>query len=350
MRILLHLNQLGERGTESSTFELGRALSHVGHHVSVTYPLLAQGNRRDVQDYFAEEFDMYPYSTFNRDDKWVKRNIDCVYFLKINGLDSLKYNGIFNAVHTVFPEYLPHGDSYTYISSWLADESKRLANRKLRLFRRGPIALAKGCKNALKFESVPHIVDMSKASGGSREKFRIPPDAFLITRYGGYTEFNISWVKEAIETGLQKNKNWFFLGVNTEKFLDHPRALFVPAIINKIEKSNLLSESDVFLHARKRGETFGMSIVEALQIGTRILSFNGGLDKFHIELLKGTDCLYSSQIDLTYKLEELERNKQESPFSSEMREIGDIYRPSKLVGRYEKTIFNFNESVSKPGL
>lgn len=339
MRFLLHLNQLGERGTETSTFELGYALKMLGHSVTIAYPKDSQGNRIDVENIFKTEFDMYPYSKFSKQDKWVRNNIDFAYFLKINGLDGLGYKGIFNAIHTVFPEYLPHGNTYTYISKWLANESNRLAHMKFRLLRRGPISLSKGCINAMKFQHVPHIVNMPKPSFSMRKGLGIPEDAFLILRYGGVTEFNVGWVKDALIEQLEKNHSWFFLGVNTEKFTNHPRALFLPAITDKQRKSSLLSDANVFLHARLRGESFGMSLVESLQIGTPVLSFSGGVDQNHVDLLNNTDCLYESPQELIRKLQELGKNDSGNRKDENLQKIGESFRPANLMDDYLKTIF-----------
>ena len=339
MRFLLHLNQLGERGTETSTFELGLSLKILGHTVTIAYPRDSQNNRRDVENIFKSEFEMYPYSKFNRQDEWVKKNIDFAYFLKIDGLDGLGYEGIFNATHTVFPEYLPHGNSYTYISKWLAIESHRLALKKLRLLRRGPISYFKGCTNAMKFQHVPHIVNMPNPSYSLRENLAIPEDAFLIFRYGGKTEFNVGWVKDALVDELEKNKSWYFLGVNTEEFTNHPRALFLPAITDKQIKSNLLNDADVFLHARHRGESFGMSLVESLQIGTPTLSYGGGVDRNHTDLLKNTDCLFESPQEMKSKLLNLSRSQFRHAKEEKLIEIGDKFRPANLIEDYLKIIF-----------
>lgn len=339
MRFLLHLNQLGERGTETSTFELGYALKMLGHSVTIAYPKDSQSNRIDVENIFKTEFDMYPYSKFSKQDKWVRNNIDFAYFLKINGLDGLGYKGIFNAIHTVFPEYLPHGNTYTYISKWLANESNRLAHMKFRLLRRGPISLSKGCINAMKFQHVPHIVNMPKPSFSMRESLGIPEDAFLILRYGGVTEFNVGWVKDALIEELEKNHSWFFLGVNTEEFSNHPRSLFLPAITDKQIKSNLLNDANVFLHARLRGESFGMSLVESLQIGTPVLSFSGGVDQNHVDLLSNTNCLYKSPQELKSKLLDLDKNENRKQKIETFVNMGDKFRPGNLIDEYLKIIF-----------
>ena len=339
MKYLLHLNQLGERGTETSTFELGLALKTLGHEVVITYPKYAVNNRTDVQKNFNLEFELKPYSSFKQNDKWVRANIDFAYFLKIDGLDGLEYRGIFNAVHTVFPEYLPHGNSYTYISKWLAEESRRLASKRLRLIRRGYISSVKGCKNATAFDFVPHIVNMPPANSSYRRVIGVPNDAFLIIRYGGFSEFNVPWVKKTLVEELHANKSWYFVGVNTEKFIDHPRAIFLPAITEKQQKSDFLSSANVFLHARTRGESFGMSIVESMQAGIPTLSYQGGVDRNHFELLKETDYLYATPIELREKLLKIESISFKEIKVKELIDIGEIYRPKSLIEKYMQTIF-----------
>lgn len=93
----------------------------------------------------------------------------------------------------------------------------------------------------------------------------------------------------------------WFVGVNITKLIEHPRALFLPTILGKNEKARLLNTVNLFLHARTLGESFGMALLEAMRVGVPILSWAGGLDRNHREILY-RDCLYRSPRELQNKI------------------------------------------------
>jgi hypothetical protein len=342
-RILLHLNQMGERGTETSTLELARLLVSLNDQVTCTFPADSPLNRIRVIENFRRICEVKPYKDFNSSQIWAKNRFDFVYFQKVNSLDGLKYPKLFNSVHVVFPEYLPHGNSYAYVSKWLSEEAKRLSRKKFRIIRNAPKAILSGCKNSLAFNYAPLIVNLPEPESDMRSLYGIPKDAFLILRYGGFEQFDITWVKSVVVEFLESNPDAYFLGINTKEFCDHPRAIFAQPIFELSQKSNVLFSADVFLHGRARGETFGMSIVECLQIGTPIISFSGGSDKNHVQLLGNIDsentALYANETELTQLLDYFYVNRVEGFRDEILINHGNEFRPQLLKGVYNRIFF-----------
>ena len=118
---------------------------------------------------------------------------------------------------------------------------------------------------------------------------------------GGESSFDIQWVQETIIETLHYRRDFYFVAINTKPFVSHKRAIFLKKITDKSDKVRALKSSSVFLHGRTIGETFGMAILEAMAVGTPILSWKGGRDRKHISLLD-KESLYRSPNDLRRKL------------------------------------------------
>jgi glycosyltransferase involved in cell wall biosynthesis len=142
---------------------------------------------------------------------------------------------------------------------------------------------------------------MPPATNSIRANWGVPLDARVCIRLGGESTFDIPWVHQTIIRVLEENKDFYFIGYNTHKFTHHPRARFLSSINNKAEKSNALKSADVFLHARRQGESFGMAILEAMQLSVPVLAWKGGWDRNHTKLLD-KESLYKNQNELYFKL------------------------------------------------
>ena len=347
MRFLLNVNQFGERGTETATFEVGSMLKAASHEVFISYPPDGR-NQREVQSKFAREFELIEYSKVCSDEQWLRKNIDFGYLMKVDGRDGKKFKGIWNAVHTVFREDLPHGNTYSYISKWLADEMRQMMSSDFLRTMRGQLAYLRGCQNALKFDGVPYVVNMPPLeSVDVRRDFNISDSCFLMIRYGGMGEFDIPWVQAELVRFLDENADAHFLAINTNFFAEHPQISYAEKIINVGYKAAVLESADVFLHARSIGETFGMSIVEAMQMGTDVLSCAGGDDQNHVVLLQNGSHLFSSPEQmrdlLSKKIRRWRTDGRER--SAELMAQGNMFRPKMLEGQYLRVLFGQENEV-----
>jgi len=341
MRFLLNVNQFGERGTETATLELGKALKSAGHQVSISYTV-SDRNLSPVERLFGEEFELLEYSRLIKNRSWLKRNVDFAYFMKVDGKDGKRFPGVWNAVHAVFREYLPHGETYSYISSWLAQEMKTTISNDFPRLMRGRFAHARGCRNALKFDGVPHMIDMPPEQGiDIRQEFGISKDAFLIVRYGGMGEFDIPWVQSTLVDFLNTFSDTHFLAVNTAKFADHSRITYADKVIELGRKAALLESSDLFLHGRSIGETFGMSIVESMQMGTNVVSCALGEDRNHTVLLGEGEHLFWTRDQMTRLLTKLLFDWREHGRrrDRDLQKIGNCFRPPRVLGEYYRVLF-----------
>ncbi len=214
-----------------------------------------------------------------------KEKLDVCYFIKY-GYNDFKLPDVQTAVHTVFQAKDPHGDRYAYISEWLSNHMG------------GDLPY------------VPHIVELPEPNDNYRKKLNIGDDKIVIGRYGGYLSFDLSFVREQLKTFLEYNDNFVFLMVNTEPFFKHPNIRYINSITDLQKKSNLINTCDAMLHARMRGESFGLSIAEFLSLNKPVLAWEGGLDLNHTVMLKDSGLLYD-EVNFLDKLKNIKDFKED---------------------------------------
>jgi hypothetical protein len=146
---------------------------------------------------------------------------------------------------------------------------------------------------------LPYIIDLPKVDGDLRNELNIPKDAIVIGRYGGYDEFNISFVYQCIFNILQKKNNIYFLFMNTKPFGEHPRIIHLNPSTDLTYKSLFVNTCSAMIHARSMGETFGAAVGEFSLMNKPIITSSSG-DNEHILILKDKAIIYNSPDKLNY--------------------------------------------------
>ena len=332
-RVLFHDNQIGERGTTQSILDYARSIQAYGHDVALSYNVNSKGNNPDFIQVVKQEFKVLGYENDN-ELLSIGADFDAVYFQKAGHIDGKSVGTVHTVVHSVFQNFEPHGNYYGYISPWLAKRMRKFVHRPREIFRgsikTGKSARVSGCENALAFDHISYICEMPTATENLRAELGIPDEAFVILRYGGFDTFDISFVHGLIPQLLDENPNWYFVGVNTEEFSQHPRVIYHPKILDKQVKANVLSSANVFLNARVSGESFGLANAEALQLGLPVLAWSGGSDQNHVEMLRNLGGLYKNEKDLSYKLQRISQGFPTSEKSDLLAE-GAKYRTAEIA-------------------
>lgn len=306
MKVLFHTNTLNYRGTTVAVSDYAKYNQEVLGNESVilynkTIPYEKDmGSEQAVVDDLSKTFNVISYDGADRYNE-IKRicddnKIDVAYFIKSGARDGelppdrgssvVSLPNTKTVVHAVFQVWQPHGDVYAYVSEWLA--------HKMTPPNESPLW-------------VPHMVDLPPANKNLREKLSIPKDAFVFGRLGGYDTFDLRWVHTQIEEYLNTNKNVYFVFANTRPFSNHPNIRYVKEIITKQGKSNFINSCDAMVHARSRGESFGLSIAEFLHHDKPVVAWEGGVDQNHLHMLSGSQTLYGPndfKDKLTYTIEE----------------------------------------------
>lgn len=149
-------------------------------------------------------------------------------------------------------------------------------------------------------EVLPNIIEVHETSDTLHDELNIPRDAIVFGRYGGYNTFDIEYVKSIILKHAKKNKNTYFIFMHTQPFSSNINNIIYLNGTRNIEyKTKFINTCDAMIHARKSGETFGMSCGEfALKNKPVLTSILG--DTAHIALLGYLAIIYDQ-----YSLEEI---------------------------------------------
>lgn len=175
------------------------------------------------------------------------------------------------AVHAVFDISHPHGDRFAAISKWLADD---------------------------KVPFVPHIIQVEETQKSYREMIGIPPNAIVFGRYGALDTFDIEWVWPTILTALAERDDIWFLFANTESTVTHDHIVYMNELKTPIGKAVFINTCDYMIHARARGETFGISVGEFGSQGKPVVTYNKSPERAHIQELGSCALLYDNARDL----------------------------------------------------
>lgn len=306
MKVLFHTNTLNYRGTTVAITDYAKYNQEILGNESIilfneSIPYEKDmGTEPVVVDQLRKNFNVLSYDGNDRYNE-IKRicdqyKIDVSYFIKSGARDGelppdrgssvVSLPNTKTVVHAVFQVWQPHGDVYAYISEWLA--------HKMTPPNEAPLW-------------VPHIVDLPLANKNIRDKLSIPKDAFVFGRLGGYDTFDLQWTYQQIIDYVNTNKNVYFIFANTRPFVNHPNIKYVKEIVTKQGKSNFIESCDAMVHARARGESFGLSIAEFLYHNKPVVAWEGGMDANHLIMLAGSNTLYGPndfKDKLTYTIEE----------------------------------------------
>ena len=318
-KVLMHVDHLSERGTTTALFEYAKCLSEIGNEVSIFYQKNSPHVNIDSVKQMNISFPTVGYTDFYELNKKYSGKFEYAYFLKGGENDGKLLTGAKNYIHAIFQFYEPHGTSYAYVSSWLADEMRA----KIATLDRGTQSTF---SNGFEFKYVPHIVDMPKNFQSIRDKIGVPANAICGVRIGGKDSFDIPWVQWAVKY-MAEEYGYYFVFINTDRFSDHRNIIYLDTITSKQYKADVLASADFFIHGRSRGESFGISIIEALQISLPVLAWSGGIDKNHTHIL-GPDSLYRNSHDLIKKMRDTDfRNWNKV-------EAGQEFRPKNVMDKF----------------
>ena len=189
-------------------------------------------------------------------------------------------------VHAVFRFNNPHGYKYLYISDWLATDQ--------------------GYDPEM--YSLPYICEkLPSPEYDLREKLSLDSSKTVFGYYGGNDSFDIPFVKNEVIPRIVKDRNDIvFIFMNIDKFIDHPNVLFLKGSYNLYEKSSFVNACDAMLHARFRGETFGLAVAEFSQENKPVITYSDSSEKCHINILGDKSILYSDGFSLYNILNNLE--------------------------------------------
>tara|TARA_R110000824_G_scaffold231335_2_gene419149 strand:+ start:28560 stop:29570 length:1011 start_codon:yes stop_codon:yes gene_type:complete len=331
MKIAFHSYQLGDRGTEVCLYKYAKYNREILGNESI----IISTNTRPIPTHerFAAEFEtiLYPHVWSNEgvdgcNDDLKKhlesivdeKNIDAFYAIKGGESDYFMPSNCKTLAHCIFRCDEPHGDVYAGVCKYIVD------------------------KFGGKHPYVDHIIEKPDVTTNLRNEVGIPKDAFVIGRHGGYHQFSIPFVKYAIAETLSRRSDVYFLFLNTEKFVEHERAIFIPWTGDLSRIAQFCRSCDAMIHARLDGEIFPLTVAEMSIQNKPIITWDGiietpdrigGYDRGHIDLL-GPNGLYYKNIDDLFTI--LMNIKKSDIEGHDWDVYKDTYSPENVMKQFDE--------------
>lgn len=313
MRIAFHDNSLCLRGTTVAIYDWAYWTRHyLNIDPIIMFNLQNSFNDKSVIQKFEKEFLVFGYENKSQIDDILSKN-NCDAFLmekggEPDGVISSVSKNLVNAISGWWkPEWI-HGDVYAMGSKWLS----KITDYKI--------------------PYVPYIVHLPDHNLDMRDELGIPKDALVFGRNGGWDTFDLPFVKQSIVETLEKRKDIWFVFQYTEPFYIHERIIYLDPTADLNEKVRFINTSDVMLHARNIGESFGLSCAEFSVRNKPVITYYNSLERNHIDTLGEKGIFYENKQDIDHILSNLDR--------SEINQLEwncyQDYSPEKVVQKFKE--------------
>jgi hypothetical protein len=270
-------NKLTLRGTEIAIYDYAdhneKILGNKSIIITRDYEKIKHEYDVDIQAYnkFKSRFQVCYYENQQDIDNIVsENNVSHIFIEKAGGFDGLISNRCKNIIHCVFTTCQPHGQVYTPIGQTINNLQ---------------------CTN---FPVTPYMVTLPVCDEHLRAELNIPSDAIVFGRYGGKESFDITFVYDAIKKILEVRNDIYFLFMNTNEFYQHKNIIYLPGNSDMIYKRKFVNTCDALLHARDRGETFGLTCGEFAICEKPVITYGNSAENEHLLILKDKAVIYNS--------------------------------------------------------
>jgi hypothetical protein len=275
MKIGFLTNHISYGGTEVALYDYAHFNETLLGNTSIILTRDFRATHGEIYAKFERRFPLvYVTTQADIDEAVVTLGLDVLYVIKSGERDAWFTTKCRTIVHCVFTTKFPHGTVYCAIS----DTLNRLHGTTV------PV--------------LPHMISVAEHSESFREELGIPATATVLGRYGSTDSFDIPFVHSAVVTLLNANPSFVFLAMNTKEFARHPRIVYLPRTTDAVVKRKFINTCDVMLHARARGETFGLSCGEFAVCGKPIVTYANSPERAHLDILGPACTTYSSTSDL----------------------------------------------------
>lgn len=286
--IAFHANQMSIRGTEVALYDYALHNEDLLGNVSfILYNATSPNNHAAAIDKFAKRFKLIGYRSREEIDAILKLNgADLLYAIKAGPMDGLLSNVVPTMVHAVFPTSVSqsHGASFAFISEWLS----------------------RHCSNG-KVPCVPHMVELPSVQTDLRSELGIPSTALVLGCHGGEHSFDVPCARTALQQLLYEDPQIHFLFLNIARFVEHPRAIFLPGSSDVHYKTRYINSCDAMLHARMLGESFGLACGEFSIRNRPVITYALSEHTHHHNVLNKTGYYYWDVASLLAIVRSLDR-------------------------------------------
>ena len=305
---------LNERGTSIATYDYALYNETLLGNKS-TIVSLKQGSLESLSKFNSR------FETILANNIQEIQQIPCDYYytLKYGHNDGNLHRQAKNLVHTVFPAFDPHGDVYAYVSKWLAES------------------------HGNGHPYVPHMINLPEVEEDYKTFFNIADDQLVVGWYGG-DNFEIPFARQAVIDIANTRKDIIFLFMNQTPFCDLKNVIFVNGTTDQVEKVAFINTCDVMIHARERGETFGLAIAEFSSKNKPVITYLNSPEQSHIQLLGSKGLYYDDYNSLYSLLSSLKKDNFKEQDWNCYRE----FTPEKVMEQFNNVFLNENIIRNRP--
>lgn len=279
--VALLVNKLTLRGTEVALFDYAdyneKILGNKSIIITRDYEKIKNEWDVDIQAYnkFKARFDVFYYNSQPDIDEIVINNkISHIFIEKAGTFDNLISKYCKNIIHCVFDVSQPHGQVYT------------------------PIGQTINHLQGTNYPVTPYMVTLPECNENLREELKIPENAIVFGRYGGKESFDINFVHDIIKQIVNIRDDVYFLFMNTNVFYQHKNIIHLPGNADMVYKRKFINTCDSLIHARDRGETFGLTCGEFAICKKPVITWGGSREREHLLILKEKAVIYNNKEDL----------------------------------------------------
>jgi hypothetical protein len=230
-----------------------------------------------------------------------------IFIEKAGVHDGLISNRCKNIIHCVFDVSQPHGQVYT------------------------PIGQTINHLQGTNYPVTPYMVTLPESTEDLRLGLKIPENAIVFGRYGGRESFDIKFVHDVIQKILEVRSDVYFLFMNTNVFYEHKNIIYLPGNADMVFKRKFINTCDALIHARERGETFGLTPGEFAICKKPVITWGGSKEREHLIILKEKAVVYNSPFDLYNILNTFTKDKYDVSNNGYM-----FYNPENVMKIFNK--------------
>ncbi len=308
-------NKLTLRGTEIAIFDYAdyneKILGNKSIIITRDYDKIKHEWDVDIQAYnkFKDRFEVYYYESQNDIDQIILTNKTTHLFIEKSGAhDGLFSNNCKNIIHCVFDVSQKHGDVYT------------------------PIGQTINNQQGTNYPVTPYMVTLPECNENLKEELNIPENAIVFGRYGGKESFDIQFVYKVIEDMVNSRNDVYFLFMNTNVFYEHKNIIYLPGNTDMVFKRKFINTCNALIHARERGETFGLTCGEFSICKKPVITWGLSIEREHLIILKEKAIIYNTDQELKNIFETFTKDKYDVNENGYM-----FYNPVNVMN-----IFNLN--------
>jgi hypothetical protein len=317
MKIAFHTNQLSLRGTEVSMYDYAKYNEELLGNESIIvtrHPDVWKYSDPQAIEKFKARFPVFFYHEPKEIEGILEANkVDVFYAQKSGHNDGIISKNRKTVVHAVFQDYEPHGDRYAFISQWLSD-----------LY-------------GSQHDFVPYMVDLPNVDENLRHELGIPENAIVYGRHGGLETFDIPFVQNAVVDVAVRNRNIYFVFMNTERFSNPgiPNIIYLEPTADLVKKTKFINTCDAMLHARRKGESFGLAIAEFSIRNKPVITWTNAVDSAHHQMLGRFGIYYNNYDDLIRILSEAKFKEEKKNWNRYSQ-----FSPQAVMDKFKKVFLD----------